>query len=166
MNNPVYTYTYIRTYICIHTYILYIYIYIHTYIHTYINTYIYTVFNLKVYGKLSREYITSDAIYNVSAGMICAAVGKTVAGEGRTGLGHPHHLNQSTVSVYKYIQQYINTYVHSYIHTHTHTHTHTQILPLLSLPIPSIGHTSYQPTNSYALYSAVVCQQMNQIAHF
>jgi hypothetical protein len=28
----------------------------------------------------------------------CAAVGKTVAGEGRTGLGHPYQLNQSTVS--------------------------------------------------------------------
>jgi hypothetical protein len=26
------------------------------------------------------------------------AVGKTVAGEGRTGLGHPYQLNQSTVS--------------------------------------------------------------------
>jgi hypothetical protein len=29
----------------------------------------------------------------------CAGVGKTVAGEGRTGLGHPYQLNQSTVSV-------------------------------------------------------------------
>jgi hypothetical protein len=28
----------------------------------------------------------------------CAEVGKTVAGEGRTGLGHPYQLNQSTVS--------------------------------------------------------------------
>ena len=28
----------------------------------------------------------------------CAGVGKTVAGEGRTGLGHPYQLNQSTVS--------------------------------------------------------------------
>jgi len=27
----------------------------------------------------------------------CAGVGKTVAGEGRTGLGHPYQLNQSTV---------------------------------------------------------------------
>ena len=27
----------------------------------------------------------------------CVGVGKTVAGEGRTGLGHPHQLNQSTV---------------------------------------------------------------------
>ena len=29
--------------------------------------------------------------------VICAGVGKTVAGEGRTGLGHPYQLNQSTV---------------------------------------------------------------------
>jgi hypothetical protein len=29
----------------------------------------------------------------------CAGVGKTVAGEGRTGLGHPYQLNQSAVSV-------------------------------------------------------------------
>ena len=29
----------------------------------------------------------------------CAGVGKTVAGEGRTGLGHPYQLNQSRVSV-------------------------------------------------------------------
>jgi hypothetical protein len=29
----------------------------------------------------------------------CTGVGKTVAGEGRTGLGHPYQLNQSTVSV-------------------------------------------------------------------
>jgi hypothetical protein len=28
----------------------------------------------------------------------CAGVGKTVAGEGRIGLGHPYQLNQSTVS--------------------------------------------------------------------
>jgi len=28
----------------------------------------------------------------------CAGVGKTVAGEGRTGLGLPYQLNQSTVS--------------------------------------------------------------------
>ena len=28
----------------------------------------------------------------------CAGVSKTVAGEGRTGLGHPYQLNQSTVS--------------------------------------------------------------------
>jgi len=27
-----------------------------------------------------------------------AGVGKSVAGEGRTGLGHPYQLNQSTVS--------------------------------------------------------------------
>jgi hypothetical protein len=46
----------------------------------------------------------SDAIYNGSAGMTfyyymyCTGVGKTVAGEGRTGLGHPYELNQSTVS--------------------------------------------------------------------
>ena len=36
----------------------------------------------------------SDAIYNGSAGMTsytaCAGVGKTVAGEERTGLGHPY----------------------------------------------------------------------------
>jgi hypothetical protein len=57
--------------------------------------------NLKVDRQLSREYFTSDAIYNGSVGMtycICAGVGKTVAGEGRTGLGHPYQLNQSTVS--------------------------------------------------------------------
>ena len=29
----------------------------------------------------------------------CAGVGKTVAGEGRTGLGHLYQLNQLTVSV-------------------------------------------------------------------
>jgi hypothetical protein len=29
----------------------------------------------------------------------CAGVGKTVAGEGTTSLGHPYQLNQSTVSV-------------------------------------------------------------------
>jgi hypothetical protein len=62
----------------------------------------YTVFNLKVDRQLSREYFTSDAIYNGSAGMTytttCAGVGNTVAGEGRTGLGHPYQLNQSTVS--------------------------------------------------------------------
>jgi hypothetical protein len=49
-----------------------------------------------------RTYFTSDAIYNGSAGMTlyttCAGVGKTVVGEGRTGLGHPYQLNQSTVS--------------------------------------------------------------------
>ena len=28
----------------------------------------------------------------------CTGVSKTVAGEGRTGLGHPYQLNQSTVS--------------------------------------------------------------------
>ena len=28
----------------------------------------------------------------------CAGVGKTVAGEGRTGLGHLYQMNQSTVS--------------------------------------------------------------------
>jgi len=28
----------------------------------------------------------------------CAEVGKTAAGEGRTGFGHPYQLNQSTVS--------------------------------------------------------------------
>ena len=28
----------------------------------------------------------------------CAGVDNTVAGEGRTGLGHPYQLNQSTVS--------------------------------------------------------------------
>jgi len=28
----------------------------------------------------------------------CAGVGKIVAGEGRTGLGNPYQLNQSTVS--------------------------------------------------------------------
>jgi len=28
----------------------------------------------------------------------CAGVGKTVAGEGRTDLGHPYQLNQPTVS--------------------------------------------------------------------
>jgi len=63
---------------------------------------LYRVFNLKVDRQLSREYFTSDAIYNGSAGMTytttCAGVGKTVAGEGRTGLGHPYQLNQSTVS--------------------------------------------------------------------
>jgi len=31
----------------------------------------------------------------------CAGVGKTVAGEGRTDLGHPYQLNQSTVSAFK-----------------------------------------------------------------
>jgi hypothetical protein len=62
------------------------------------------VFNLKVDRQLSREYFTSDAIYNGSAGMTlhytttCAGVGKTVAGARRTGLGHPYQLNQSTVS--------------------------------------------------------------------
>jgi hypothetical protein len=61
------------------------------------------VFNLKVDRQLSREYFTSDAICNGSAGMTlytttCAGVGKTVVGEGRTGLGHPYQLNQSTVS--------------------------------------------------------------------
>jgi hypothetical protein len=28
----------------------------------------------------------------------CARVGKTVAGEGRAGLGHPYQFNQSTMS--------------------------------------------------------------------
>jgi hypothetical protein len=62
---------------------------------------LYWVFNLKVDRSLSCEYFTSDAIYNGSAGMTlyttCAGVGKTVAGEGRTVLGHPHQLNQSTM---------------------------------------------------------------------
>ena len=63
---------------------------------------------------------------------------------------------------------YIRTYIYNtHIHTHnTHTHTHTQFLPLLSLPVPSIGHTSHQPTDSYAVCNATVCQQMTQIAHF
>jgi hypothetical protein len=60
------------------------------------------VFNLKVDRQLNREYFTSVAIYNGSAGMTlyttCAGVGKTVAEEVRTGLGHPYQLNQSTVS--------------------------------------------------------------------
>jgi hypothetical protein len=60
------------------------------------------VFNLKLDRQLSREYFTSDAIYNGSASMTlttkCAGVGKSVAGEGRTGLGHPYQLNQSTMS--------------------------------------------------------------------
>jgi hypothetical protein len=64
--------------------------------------YIYRVFNLKVDRQLSREYFTSDAIYNGSAGITLyyymCRVGKTVAGEGRTGLGHPYQLNLSTVS--------------------------------------------------------------------
>jgi hypothetical protein len=56
----------------------------------------------KVDRQLSREYFTSDAIYNVSAGMtlyyyMCRS-SKTVAGEGRNGLGHPYQLNQSTLS--------------------------------------------------------------------
>jgi hypothetical protein len=45
----------------------YIYIYICIYIYIYINTY--KAFNLKVNRQLSREYFTSDAIYNGSAGM-------------------------------------------------------------------------------------------------
>jgi hypothetical protein len=62
----------------------------------------YSVFNLKVDRQLSREYFKSDAIYNGSAGMtlyycVCR-VYKTVAGDGRTGHGHPYQLNQSTVS--------------------------------------------------------------------
>jgi hypothetical protein len=60
------------------------------------------VFNLKVNHQLSREYFTPDAIYNGSVVLhyttTCAGVGKTVAGEGRTGLGHPYQLNQLTVS--------------------------------------------------------------------
>ena len=51
--------------------------------------------------QISREYFTSDAIYNGSAGMTyyyMCGVGKAVAGEGRTGLGHLYQLNQSTVS--------------------------------------------------------------------
>jgi hypothetical protein len=44
----------------------------------------------------------SDAIYNGSAGITLynymCRVGKTVAGEGKTGLGHPNQFNQSTVS--------------------------------------------------------------------
>jgi hypothetical protein len=60
------------------------------------------MFNLKVDRQLSREYFTSDAIYNCSVGMTytttCAEVGKTVAGEGKTGLGYPYQLNQSKVS--------------------------------------------------------------------
>jgi hypothetical protein len=56
----------------------------------------YRVFNLKVDCQLSREYFTLDAIYNGSAGMTLYC--KTVAGEGRTSLGHPYQLNQSTVS--------------------------------------------------------------------
>ena len=59
------------------------------------------MFNLKVDRQLSRECFTSDAIYNGSAVLhyttTFAGVGKTAAGEGRTGLGH--QLNQSTVSV-------------------------------------------------------------------
>ena len=63
---------------------------------------IYRVFNLKVDRLLSREHFTPDAIYNNSAGMalyyyMCRSC-KTVAGERRTGLGHPYQLNQSTVS--------------------------------------------------------------------
>ena len=58
------------------------------------------MFNLKVDRQLSHEYFTSDAIYNGSAGMTTtrAGVGKTVAGEERTDLGHHYQLNQSTVS--------------------------------------------------------------------
>jgi hypothetical protein len=59
------------------------------------------VFNLKVDRQLSREYFMSDAIYNGPADMTLyyymCRVDKTVAGEGRTSLGHPYQLNQSTV---------------------------------------------------------------------
>jgi hypothetical protein len=44
----------------------------------------------------------SEATYNGSAGMTytttCAGVSKTVAEEGRNGLGYPYQLNQSAVS--------------------------------------------------------------------
>ena len=56
------------------------------------------MFSLKVDRQLSREYFTSDAIYNGPAGMLHVRELARLAGEGRTGLGHPYQLNQSTVS--------------------------------------------------------------------
>jgi len=60
------------------------------------------VFNLKVDRQLSREYFTSDAIYNDSAGMtlyyyMCRSW-QDCCRRGENGLGHPYQLNQSTVS--------------------------------------------------------------------
>jgi len=61
---------------------------------------VYRMFNLKVDRQLSRErhmlFIMGLLVWHYTT--TCAGVGKTVAGEGRTGLGHPYQLNQSTVS--------------------------------------------------------------------
>ena len=41
----------------------------------------------------------------------CVGVGKTVAGEGRTGLGHPYQLNQSTVSAGVFEQRHFYAFI-------------------------------------------------------
>jgi hypothetical protein len=41
----------------------------------------------------------------------CAGVGKTVAGEGRTGLGHSYQLNQSTVSAGFWTTQFFYAFI-------------------------------------------------------
>ena len=66
---------------------------------------------LYIYTGCSTEKWTVNLAVNISRQMLiimvllvchytatCAGVGKTVAGEGRTGLGHPYQLHQSTVS--------------------------------------------------------------------
>ena len=48
--------------------------------------------------NISREMLFITVLLVRYYTNACVGVGKTVAGEGRTGLGHPYQLNQSTVS--------------------------------------------------------------------
>jgi hypothetical protein len=48
--------------------------------------------------NISREMLFIMVMLVLHCTTTCTGVGKTVAGEGRTGLGHPYQLNQSTVS--------------------------------------------------------------------
>jgi hypothetical protein len=47
---------------------------------------------------MSREILFITVLLVRYCTTACVGVGKTVAGEGRTGLGNPYQLNQSTVS--------------------------------------------------------------------
>jgi len=48
--------------------------------------------------NISRQMLFTMVLLVWHYTTTCAGVGNTVAGKGRTGLGHPYQLNQSTVS--------------------------------------------------------------------
>jgi len=47
--------------------------------------------------NISRQMLFKMVLLVLHYTTTCAGFGKTVAGEGRTGLGHPYQLNQSRV---------------------------------------------------------------------